>query len=43
MSVFPSRPGVHRRARAALAAVSVLLAGACSSSVASPAARGGGR
>ena len=38
MSVFASPAAVHRRARAALTAACVLLAGACFSSIASPAA-----
>jgi acetyl esterase/lipase len=40
MSVFASPAAARRRARAALAAAAVLLAGACSSPVASPAAQG---
>ena len=40
MSVFASPAAARRRARAALAAAAVLLAGACSSPTASPAAHG---
>jgi acetyl esterase/lipase len=42
MSVYACPAGTRRRARAALAAAAVLLAGACSSPAASPAAHGTG-